>query len=154
MLTRMLDRVKGLELLWKASKASNVHGAIATMTILQYYGNTVQFSDITPADTTLEDIQANCKKALHRVRNRYNSSPLWILEEARMEFVYGSVEKAVDILGGQYRCEMKQIEALMLFEKCMFVPQLLVLWRCETNEVSETPCSSTNMRLSLKTSFG
>ncbi|TGZ76878.1 hypothetical protein EX30DRAFT_336129 [Ascodesmis nigricans] len=113
------DRVKGLELLWKASKASNVHGAIATMTILQYYGNTVQFSDITPADTTLEDIQANCKKALHRVRNRYNSSPLWILEEARMEFVYGSVEKAVDILGGQYRCEMKQIEALMLFEKCI-----------------------------------
>lgn len=83
------------------------------MTILQYYGNTVQFSDITPADASFEDVQAECRKALHRVRNRYGNSPLWVLEEARMEFVYGSLEKAVDILGGTYNCEMRLVYVLL-----------------------------------------
>lgn len=113
------DREKGLDLLWQATKADNVHGAIATMTILQYYGNTVQFSDITPANTSFTEIQTRTAAILHSVRTRYPNSPLWILEEARMEAVYGSVEKAVDTLGKTYDCEMRQVEALILFEKCI-----------------------------------
>ncbi|KAI5800121.1 outer membrane protein Iml2/Tetratricopeptide repeat protein 39 [Geopyxis carbonaria] len=119
------DRERGLELLWKAAETENVHGAIATLALLQYYGNAVQFCDIIPADNERGGYpKERCQNALARMRRRYPNSALWRLEEARIESVYGSVGVAVDMLSVPFKTEMRQVEALILFEKsinCMFL---------------------------------
>lgn len=129
LLTRYADRDRGLELLWKASKADNVHGAIATLAILQYYGNTVQFCDILPNHDQFGGYPVQrCYDLLGRVQRRYPNSALWRLEQARLEAVHGSIETAVDMLDQPLKTEMRQVEALILFEKCI---NLMFLHRYE-----------------------
>jgi tetratricopeptide (TPR) repeat protein len=114
----VIDRDRGLELLWKASKADNVHGAIATLVILQYYGNTMQFCDILPDNDQAGGYPVKqCYDVLARVRRRYPNSALWRLEQARLEAVHGRIETAVEMLGRPLQTEMRQVEALILFEK-------------------------------------
>ncbi|CUS07265.1 unnamed protein product [Tuber aestivum] len=116
------DREKGTEMLWEAAKFDNIHGAIAVLTILQYYGNMAQFSDITPGDNHPSGIgypADRCREALGRIRRRYPNAALWKLEEARMEAVKGNLEGAVTMLSISVVTQMKQVEALILFEKSL-----------------------------------
>ena len=103
-----LDRKRGISLLWEAAKADNVHGAIAVLVILQYYGNAVQFCDIVAADN--EDggyPKERCHKVLARIRRKYPHSALWKIEEARMEAVDGRLENAVEMLSRPIKSEMR-----------------------------------------------
>ncbi|KAI5819746.1 hypothetical protein BZA77DRAFT_142537 [Pyronema omphalodes] len=112
------DRRRGLSMLWDASQAENVHGAIATLIILNYYGNALQTCDIVAADNEEGGYpQQKCHDALVKIRQKYPNSALWKLEEARMEAVAGRLEAAVEILERPVKTEMRQVEALMLFEK-------------------------------------
>ncbi|CAZ81126.1 unnamed protein product [Tuber melanosporum] len=116
------DRERGAEMLWEAAKFDNIHGAIAVLTILQYYGNMAQFSDITPDDNHPSGIgypADRCHEALGWIRRRYPNAALWKLEEARMEAVKGNLENAVTMLSVPVVTQMKQVEALILFEKSL-----------------------------------
>ncbi|KAL7275833.1 Mitochondrial outer membrane protein iml2 [Rhizina undulata] len=121
------DREKGLQMLWEAAKADNIHGAIAVLVILQFYGNVVQFCDILPeADhpSGRGYPKQKCHLYLARLREKYPRSALWKLEEARMEAVGGGLEKAVLMLSEPADTQMRQVEALMVFEKslnCMYL---------------------------------
>lgn len=97
-------------MLWKATKFDNVHGAIAVLTILQYYGNMAQFSDITPDDNHPSGIgypADRCREALGWIRRRYPNAALWKLEEARMEAVKGNLDGAVTMLSVSVVTQMK-----------------------------------------------
>jgi len=95
-------------MLWKAAEADNVHGAIATLVILQYYGNAVQFCDILPPDNDQGGYpKQRCQAILARIRRRYSNSALWKLEEARMEAVEGRVSVAMDMLSQPIKTEMR-----------------------------------------------
>ncbi|KAF8474730.1 hypothetical protein BDZ91DRAFT_789012 [Kalaharituber pfeilii] len=116
------DRERGLSMLWKASKADNVHGAIATLALLNFYGNTIQFCDILPEEDAFSGIgypRQRCHDALATMRQRYPNSALWLLEEARMEAVNGHLTAAIDLLSIPVSPQMKQVEALMVFEKAI-----------------------------------
>ncbi|RPA95293.1 hypothetical protein L873DRAFT_1698592 [Choiromyces venosus 120613-1] len=116
------DREKGAEMLWKATKFDNIHGAVAVLTILQFYGNMAQFADITPDDDHPSGIgypADRCREALGRIRRRYPNAALWKLEEARMEAVKGNLDGASTMLSVPVVTQMKQVEALMLFEKSL-----------------------------------
>lgn len=104
-------------MLWKASKADNIHGAIASLALLNIYGNAVQFCDILPEDDGGGGYpRKKCQNALVTMRHRYPNSALWLLEEARMEAVDGELIKAVEILNRPVAPQMRQVEALMVFE--------------------------------------
>ncbi|KAA8908451.1 outer membrane protein Iml2/Tetratricopeptide repeat protein 39 [Sphaerosporella brunnea] len=112
------DRQRGLAMLWEAAEGDNVHGAIATLAILQYYGNGLQFCDILAPDNQDGGYpKLRCHSVLTRARLKYPNSALWKLEEARMEAVDGRIEQAVDMLSQPIETEMRQVAALMLFEK-------------------------------------
>jgi len=105
-------------MLWEASEAGNVHGAIATLVILQYYGNAVQFCDVLPPDNDQGGYpKQRCQMALARIRKRYSNSALWKLEEARMEAVDGRASVAVDMLSQPIKTEMRFVDLndVMLF---------------------------------------
>ena len=86
-------------MLWQASKADNVHGAIATLSLLNFYGATVQFCDIVPDDDGDGGYpQTRCHNLLTVMRHRYPDSALWLLEEARMVAVGGHLQQAIDLL--------------------------------------------------------
>jgi hypothetical protein len=117
------DRQRGLAMLWEAAEHENVHSAIAALAILQYYGNGLQFCDILAPDNEEGGYpKQRCFAVLTRVRRKYPNSALWKLEEARMEAVDGRVENAVEMLSQPIVTEMRQVEALMLFEKSMYDP--------------------------------
>lgn len=121
------DREKGLSMLWVASKADNVHGAIATLALLNFYGNAIQFCDILPEEDATSRVgypTQRCHDVLAIMRQRYPESALWLLEEARMEAVNGHLNAAINLLNVPTSPQMKQVEALMVFEKainCMFL---------------------------------
>lgn len=95
-------------MLWDASKAENVHGAIATLIILNYYGNALQTCDIVAADNEEGGYpQQKCHDALVKIRQKYPNSALWKLEEARMEAVAGRLEAAVETLERPVKTEMR-----------------------------------------------
>lgn len=116
------DREKGIEMLWKASTYSNLHGAIAVLAILQYYGNSVQFCDILPPQDHPSGAgypKQKCQEALERLRAKYSKSALWRLEEARMFAVDRQMDEAIAILAQPTQTQMRQVEALTLFEKSL-----------------------------------
>ena len=102
------DRERGLSMLWEAAEVDNVHGAIAVLVILQYYGNAVQFCDILPPfDAEGGYPKERCQKILARITRRYSNSALWKLEAARMEAVDGNTETAVHMLSQPIKTEMR-----------------------------------------------
>lgn len=88
-------------MLWVASKADNVHGAIATLALLNFYGNAIQFCDILQEEDATSGVgypRQRCHDALATMRKRYPASALWLLEEARMEAVNGHLSAAINLL--------------------------------------------------------
>ena len=108
MLLFSVDRQRGLTMLWDAAGAENVHGAIATLVILQYFGNGLQFCDILAPDNEEGGYpRQRCHEVLTRVRRKYPNSALWKLEEARVEAVDGNTVVAVEMLSRPLKTEMR-----------------------------------------------
>lgn len=100
-------------MLWIASKADNVHGAIATLALLNFYGNAVQICDILPEGDSTSGVgypRQRCHNALATMRQRYPASALWLLEEARMEAVNGNLSIAIDMLNVPASPQMRFVE--------------------------------------------
>jgi len=105
-------------MLWVASKADNVHGAIATLALLNFYGNAIQFCDILPEEDPTSGVgypRQKCHDALAIMRQRYPASALWLLEEARMEAVNGHLNAAINLLNVPTSPQMRSVEGA-LFE--------------------------------------
>lgn len=116
------DRERGLKMLWNASKYSNINGAMAGLCLLTYYNGIVGFCDIVAEDDTsiIGDYPARrCEELLTQMRGVYPRSRLWLLEEARMHAMNRDLERSVQMLSGDIKTPLKQIEALAMFEKSL-----------------------------------
>ena len=120
------DRDRGLSMLWQATKFSNINGAMAGLILLGYYNGIVGFCDILP-DTSHgfeKDVlggypKERCEALLSEMRTRYPKSRLWLLEEARTQAANRRLETAIDLLSGDIKSPLKQVEALATFEKAL-----------------------------------
>lgn len=116
------DREKGIRMLWEASKVPDVHGAMAGLTLLNYYGVALQICDIVPDDDD-DDTggypKKKCADMLSVMRERYPKSPMWVLEEAKMLAVERKLEESVEKLDTPMNTQMRQVEAMIVFEKAM-----------------------------------
>jgi hypothetical protein len=117
------DRELGIQMLWRATRYSNINGALAGLITLGYYNITVGFCDIVNADAYPKQ---RLTTLLTQMRTRYPDSRLWRLEEARMLAFDKKLEEAVIMTGTQEKSPLKQVEALQWFEKslnCMYMHQ-------------------------------
>ena len=123
------DRDRGIRMLWQASKFHNIHGAMAGLIVLGYYNGLVGFCDILPdASMNTEDGEIEnlggyptqrLEDLLSDMRNRYPKSHLWLLEESRMQASNHNLDVALDLLSGESKSPLKQVEALSVFEKSL-----------------------------------
>jgi hypothetical protein len=87
------DRERGVSMLWQATQARNVNGAIAGLVLLAYYNGLMGFADILPSDADAAALSAEgeivgyprerCMALLEDMRARYPESRLWKLQEAK-----------------------------------------------------------------------
>lgn len=118
------DRERGLTLLWRAIRYSDINGingAIAGLVILGYYNAIVGFSDILSEDAYPKD---KCRVLLSKMRKTYPNSRLWMLEEARMAAGDRRLEEAVERCAVMDKSPLAQVEALQWFERslnCMYL---------------------------------
>jgi hypothetical protein len=119
------DRERGIRMLWQASRFSNVNGGMASLILFGWYNGIVGFCDIV-SDTDLskaDDVEGYPAKRLENLlvemRRRYPNSHLWIVEEARTEASKRNLDKSLAILSRPGKSQLKQIEALHMFEKSL-----------------------------------
>lgn len=119
------DKQRGLRMLWQASKFHNLIGAIAAFAVLGYYNGFVRYCDIMSDAIPGEDgdvegyPQERLKSLLADMRKRFPNSQLWLLEESRMEGANKNLERALELLCGENRSPLKQVEALRVFERSL-----------------------------------
>lgn len=119
------DRERGIRMLWQASKFANINGGMAGLVLFGWYNGLVGFCDIisdaNPNDPNeVDGYPAPRLQALLRdMRRRYPNSRLWLIEEARMAASKRQVDNALDLLSQSGKSQMKQIEALHMFEKSL-----------------------------------
>jgi len=109
-----VDRERGIKTLWNATKFDNIHGALATVIILNYYSGITQFSDIVEEDPAKGGYpKARCVAALRKARAQHPKSLLWIIEEARMEAVNYQLHKAIEMLDLERKPQMKLVQTYL-----------------------------------------
>ncbi|KEF52741.1 uncharacterized protein A1O9_11158 [Exophiala aquamarina CBS 119918] len=119
------DRERGIRMLWQASKFSNINGGMAGLVLFGWYNGLVGFCDIIsdsdPSDPNNVDgyPAPRLQALLVDMRRRYPNSRLWLIEEARMAASKRQVDTALDLLSAPGKSQMKQIEALHMFEKSL-----------------------------------
>jgi len=119
------DKQRGLRMLWQASKFHNLIGAIAAFAVLGYYNGFVRYCDIMPDAIPGEDgdvegyPQERLEGLLADMRKRFPNSQLWLLEESRMEGANKNLERALELLCGENKSPLKQVEALRVFERSL-----------------------------------
>lgn len=119
------DRERGIRMLWQASKFSNINGGMAGLVLFGWYNGLVGFCDIiSDSDpSNPNDVDgypaARLQALLVDMRRRYPNSRLWLIEEARMAASKRQVDTALDLLSTSGKSQMKQIEALHMFEKSL-----------------------------------
>ncbi|KAH0843359.1 hypothetical protein AYO21_09953 [Fonsecaea monophora] len=119
------DRERGIRMLWQASKFPNINGGMASLILFGWYNGLVSFCDIVAdADPSKpDDVEAYPTKRLEtllvEMRRRYPNSKLWVVEEARTEASKRNLDQALTILANPGKSQLKQIEALHMFEKSL-----------------------------------
>ena len=119
------DRERGIRMLWQASKYHNINGGMAGLVLLGWYNGLVGFCDIVPdSDPSIpDDVEGypihRLEDLLISMRKRYPKSQLWQLEEARMTASHRRLDEALAKLEGSSKSQLKQLEALHMFEKSL-----------------------------------
>lgn len=119
------DKERGLRMLWQASKFHNLIGAIAAFAILGYYNGFVRYCDIMPDPVPGDDgdvqgyPQERLEALLAKMRQRFPKSQLWLLEESRMEGANKNLDRALELLCGEEKSPLQQVEALRVFERSL-----------------------------------
>ena len=128
------DRGRGLRMLWSATRIPNANGAMAGLILLGFYNGIFAFCDITPEDDDDDDDHGHgasrqenlegypkkrCEELLANMRARYPQSHLCLLEEARMQLANGRLEDGINLLGEKAKSQMKQVDALAMFEQSL-----------------------------------
>lgn len=119
------NREKGMRMLWQASKFSNVNGGMAALVLFGWYNGLIGFCDIysdpDPEVALMDQVEGypaeRLKVLLVEMRKRYPDSHLWMIEEARMAGAQRNIDKALELLGRAGKSDMKQLQALQVFEK-------------------------------------
>lgn len=152
------DKQRGLRMLWQASKFHNLIGAIAAFAVLGYYNGFVRYCDIMPDAIPGEDgdvegyPQERLEGLLADMRKRFPNSQLWLLEESRMEGANKNLERALELLCGENKSPLKQVEALRVFERSLNAMYLHKYELCAQSflEVSDPRCPWTYLLLTLQ----
>ncbi|KAF2182230.1 hypothetical protein K469DRAFT_712847 [Zopfia rhizophila CBS 207.26] len=113
------DRERGIQMLWRATKFHNIHGAMAGLVLFGFYNGLSAFCDIIPQRGERSYPKERCKVLLSEMRVRYPKSHLWLLEEARMFASEKELEKAVEFMKNSDESPLKQLEALRWFERSL-----------------------------------
>ncbi|OAP54501.1 hypothetical protein AYL99_10949 [Fonsecaea erecta] len=119
------DRERGIRMLWQASRFPNINGGMASLILFGWYNGLVGFCDIiADADPSKpDDIEAyptqRLETLLLEMRKRYPNSNLWIVEEARTAASRRNLDRALAILATPGKSQLKQIEAVHMFEKSL-----------------------------------
>ena len=121
------NREKGMRMLWQASKFSNVNGGMAALVLFGWYNGLIGFCDIysdpdpeVPVMDQVEGYPADrLRGLLAEMRNRYPDSHLWMIEQARMAAASRNIDVALDLLQQAGKSDMKQLQALQVFEKSL-----------------------------------
>lgn len=150
------DKKRGLRMLWQASKFHNLIGGLSAFAVLGYYNGFVRYCDIMP-DATVgedEDVEGYPRERLaallNEMRMRFPKSQLWLLEDSRMNGANKNLEKALELLCGDNRSPLQQVEGLRVFERSLNAMYLHRYELCSKSflEVSFDPAirsSETNM---------
>jgi hypothetical protein len=142
------DRELGIQMLWRATRYTNVNGAMAGLITLGYYNLTVGFCDIVTSDAYPKE---RLTTLLVQMRKRYPQSRLWRLEEARMLAADKQLEDAVIMCGTDEKSPLKQVEALQWFEKSLNCMYLHRYEECATSFLTVSLVS--NMTCEIKLTF-
>lgn len=118
------DKKRGLTMLWEATKFRNLIGAMAALALLAYYNGFVRFCDIVPDKTPGEmDIEGYPREELadllRDMRQRFPNSRIWQEEESRMMGANKNLEGAFTMLAEGKKSNLKQVEALCVWEKSL-----------------------------------
>lgn len=121
------NREKGMRMLWQASKFSNVNGGMAALVLFGWYNGLIGFCDIysdpDPEVAIMDQVEGypteRLKGLLAEMRRRYPDSHLWMIEEARMAAAQRDIDTALVLLGKAGKSDMKQLQALQVFEKAL-----------------------------------
>ncbi|SCV04211.1 LAMI_0H14290g1_1 [Lachancea mirantina] len=136
------SREEGLRMVWKSTRDRNIHGGIGLLALLFYYDGPFQFTDVDfdiPATNNDENSKAGdmdkptllhpgkiLESALLQARALFPNSALWLLQEARMLSSRGRLQDAVDLMDSidVDQIEMKQVKALMVFDRALTLVHL------------------------------
>ncbi|PWY81943.1 mitochondrial outer membrane protein iml2 [Aspergillus heteromorphus CBS 117.55] len=117
------DKERGLRMLWQASKFHNLIGALSAFAILGYSNGFVRYCDIMTDPVPGDDVQGYPQERLEALlalmRKRFPKSQLWLLEESRMNGANKKLDVALELLCGEDRSPLKQVEALRVFERSL-----------------------------------
>ncbi|KAI1630442.1 hypothetical protein EDD37DRAFT_104666 [Exophiala viscosa] len=119
------DRVRGIKMLWQASKFKNINGGMASLILFGWYNGLIGFCDIisdaNPVDPDhIEGYPAHrLQGLLAQMRSSYPESRLWLVEEARMRASERRLDEALEILARTGKSQLRQIQALHMFEKSL-----------------------------------